>query len=134
MIIYIYIYIISNGIMKSFFMSRLSRAARLGQAKVRVFCLNESTTVAHGVGTHVLSCGLQAAFHFHVRASRALRPNLGNNSSDIWSCHAGTTFFIVKPIFGSVRAHFGNGTPDFITRCTDIHIVIAIRTTTILAI
>jgi hypothetical protein len=96
---------------------------------VRIFCLNESTTIARGVGTNILSCGLQAAFNLHVRTSRALRPDLGNDSSDIWSRHTGTTIFIVQSIFGSKRAYFGDGTPDFVTRCTDVKIVIAIRTT-----
>jgi hypothetical protein len=111
------------------FRSRLSRAARLGQAVVRVFCLNESTSVTRGVGTDILSRGLQAAFHLHVRTERALRPDLGNDSSDECSRHAGTTFVIVQPIFGSERAHFGGCAPDSETRCTDIQIVIAIRTT-----
>jgi hypothetical protein len=141
-----YMYLIFDGILKSihprsnpayFFRSRLSRrAARFGQqAVVRAFCLHESATIALGVvTTKFVGFGraLQAAFNFHVRANRALRPDLGNDSSDMWSRHAGTTRVIILPIFGSPNAHLGNCTPDFKTRCAHIQIVITVRPTRVL--
>jgi hypothetical protein len=93
------------------FRSRLSLAARAGQAIVRVFCLRESTAVARGVVTvksFEIGSASQAAFDLHVRTIRALRPDLGNDSSDIRSCHGCSTSKIVLSIWSSIRALLGS--------------------------